>query len=145
MKVTIHAYCIAVIFLILCLLFQDKLVEKDWTESRIPCFEVTSPSMYCTVCLYEESIEWFIEEKAVSPSYDLAPPPPPPTVPPSPVSRFDRRHTGRLRKRDDLLTGEEGGGGGGAKSFDGEKAWSSLNIQNSFDVCALENICTYSI
>jgi hypothetical protein len=32
MKVTIHAYCIAVIFLILCLLFQDKLVEKDWTE-----------------------------------------------------------------------------------------------------------------
>ncbi len=101
--------------------------------------------MYCTVCLCEESIEGFIEEHAVSPSYDLAPPPPPSYRPPFPVSRFDRRHTGRLRKKDDLLTGEEGGGGGGAKSFDGEKAWSFLNIQNSFIVCALENICTYSI
>jgi hypothetical protein len=47
---------------------------------------------------------------------------------------------GRL-KNDDLLTGEVGGGQEGAKSFDGEKAWSSLNIQNSFSVCALENIC----
>jgi hypothetical protein len=33
------------------------------------------------------------------------------------------RHTGRLRKRDNLLLGE---GGGGAKSHDSEKAWSSI-------------------
>jgi hypothetical protein len=33
--------------------------------------------------------------------------------PPYPISKLDRRHTGRLRKRDNLLTGEGGGGGGG--------------------------------
>jgi hypothetical protein len=38
-------------------------------------------------------------------SYDLAPPPPPP---PLPDSMLDRRHTGRLRKRDNFLTGEVG-------------------------------------
>ncbi len=27
-------------------------------------------------------------------------------LPPSPVSKLDRRHTGRLRKRDNMLTGE---------------------------------------
>jgi hypothetical protein len=45
-------------------------------------------------------------------------------LPPSPVTKLDRRHTGRLRKRDNLLTGE---GGGGAKSYAGEKTWSSIN------------------
>ncbi len=39
--------------------------------------------------------------------------------------KLARRHTGRLRKRDNLLTGEGEGGGGGAKSYDGEKAWYS--------------------
>ncbi len=34
---------------------------------------------------------------------------------PTPV-KLDRRRTGRLRKRDNLLTGEERQGGGGAKS-----------------------------
>ncbi len=34
------------------------------------------------------------------PSYELAPTPPPPT--PSPVSKLNWRHTGRLRKRDNL-------------------------------------------
>jgi hypothetical protein len=47
---------------------------------------------------------------------------------PHPVSKLDQRHTGRLRKRDNLLTGE-GVGGGGAKSYDGgEKAWYSINL-----------------
>ncbi len=43
--------------------------------------------------------------------------------PPSLVIKLDRRHTGRLRKRVNLLTGE----GGGAKSCDAKKAWSSIN------------------
>ncbi len=72
------------------------------------------------------------EDEVLSPSYDLAPSPPPA---PSRVSKLDRRHTGRLRKRDNLLTEEgrkgggggaksyEKGGGGGAKSYDVEKAW----------------------
>ncbi len=55
-----------------------------------------------------ESVEWFIEDQAFSPSYYLPPPPHPP-----PVSKLDRRQTGRLRKRDNLLIGE---GGRGAKS-----------------------------
>ncbi len=37
-------------------------------------------------------------------SYDSAPRPPP--CPPSPVSKLVRRHTKRLRKRDNFLTGE---------------------------------------
>ncbi len=46
------------------------------------------------------SIKWFVEDQAFPPSYDLTPPPPPPP------SKLDRPHTGRLRKRDNLLTGE---------------------------------------
>jgi hypothetical protein len=42
--------------------------------------------------------------------------------PHSSVSKLDRRHLG-----DSLLTGEGKGKGGGAKSYDGEKAWSSIN------------------
>jgi hypothetical protein len=70
--------------------------------------------------LFPESIEYFIDGQALSPSYDLAPP--------SPISKLDRRHTGRLRKRDNLLTW--GGGGRGAKSYDCEKAlfFKSFNI-----------------
>jgi hypothetical protein len=64
-----------------------------------------------------------IENQAFSPSYDLAPPSPSPS---SPVSKLDQRHTGRLRKRD-LLMGEGERGRRGAKSYDGEKAWSSKN------------------
>ncbi len=52
--------------------------------------------------------------------------------PPSPVSEFDRRHTGRLRKRDILLRGVWGGGGG-AYSYDGEKAYESFNTLWSLD------------
>jgi hypothetical protein len=62
-----------------------------------------------------------IEELSFYQSYDLAPPPPP-HPPPSPSSKLDRRHAGRLRKRDNLLTGE--GGGRGAKSYEGQKALS---------------------
>jgi hypothetical protein len=52
----------------------------------------------------------------------LAPLPP---SPPSPV----RRHTGRLRKRDNLLMGEGVRGGGETKSYESEKA--SLIIYKS--------------
>jgi hypothetical protein len=52
-----------------------------------------------------DNIEWFIEDNAISPSYDSAPPPPPPSV-----SNLCRRHTGTL--------GDRGWG---------KKAWSSIN------------------
>jgi hypothetical protein len=51
---------------------------------------------------------------------------------PSPISKLERRHIGkRRRKRDNLLTGEGGGDGEGAKSYDGEEAWFSIIIQCS--------------
>jgi hypothetical protein len=56
--------------------------------------------------------------------YDVhgsAPRPPPPV--PLSVTKLDQRHTGRLRKRDNLLTGE---GGRGAESYGRKKAWPSL-------------------
>ncbi len=77
---------------------------------------------------------WNIRKKtsrnplAFSWSYDLAPRPPPPTPPPvSSVIILDRRHTGRLRKRDNLLTVKGGKGGGGAESYDRKTSWSSIN------------------
>ncbi len=45
--------------------------------------------------------------------------------PPLPGSKLDRRHTGRLRKRDNLLTGE--GGDGGRRGADCKNAWSTMN------------------
>ncbi len=70
---------------------------------------------------YSESIERFIESKAFPPSNDAASPPPLP-----PVSKLDW-HTGRLRKGDNLLTGE--GSGNGAKSIIIRRqiSWSSIN------------------
>jgi hypothetical protein len=46
------------------------------------------------------------------------------------VSKLGRRHTGRLRKRDNLADGREGvgeGGGRGAESSNRKKGWSSIN------------------
>jgi hypothetical protein len=45
-----------------------------------------------------------------------------------PVSKLEQRHTGRLGKRDNLLTGEGEKVGGGANSYDGKKAWSSIKL-----------------
>jgi hypothetical protein len=66
-----------------------------------------------------------VQGQAFFRSYDSAPRPP---QTPSPDSELDRQHTGRLRKRGSLLTGEEEAGGGcGAESYDGKKAWPSIN------------------
>jgi hypothetical protein len=45
--------------------------------------------------------EWFIDGQAFSRSYDLAHRPTP-SQPPPPTSKVDQRHSGRLRKRDEL-------------------------------------------
>jgi hypothetical protein len=47
-----------------------------------------------------------VEDQTFLRSYDFGS-----TPAPSPVSKLDRRHTGRLRKRDNLLTGKGKGGG----------------------------------
>ncbi len=74
-----------------------------------------------------ESIKWyiyFIEDRAFSPSYDLAPSPFPSPSPVNKLSPFLRLPyvASRAYWREE----GEGGGGGGAKSYDGEKAWSSF-------------------
>ncbi len=46
---------------------------------------------------------------------------------PPPVSKLDRRHTGRLRKRESSLTVEGEGGWGRSQIIHGEKAWFSVN------------------
>ncbi len=53
--------------------------------------------------------------------------PPHQPFPPFLVSKLDRRHTRRPKKRDNLLMGEgKEGVGGGAKLYEGEKAWSCI-------------------
>ncbi len=84
----------------------------------------TISQKYTSVFIYSpstpESIESFIEGQAFPRSNDLGPPPPL-TSPPSTVRKLDRRYTGMLSKRDNLLTEEGGGGGGGAESYDRKK------------------------
>jgi hypothetical protein len=46
------------------------------------------------------------------------------SLPPSPGSKLDRRHTGRLKKSDNL---HMGGGGRGAESYDRKKVYPSIN------------------
>jgi hypothetical protein len=59
-----------------------------------------------------QTIELIIDGQTFLRTYDLAPRP---TPPPSPVRKLDRRHIGRLRKRDKMV--KEGGGEGLAKSL----------------------------
>ena len=83
-------------------------------------------NFFILITLYSntERIELFTEDHDFSPSYDGSSPTP---SPPPPVSTLDRRHSGRLRKWDSLLTGWGVGGGVGAKPYDSKKAWSSIN------------------
>jgi hypothetical protein len=50
----------------------------------------------------------------------------------------DRRHTRRLRKRDNLLTREREGVGRGADSCDRKKVWSSINHSILSVLCSAE-------
>ena len=78
---------------------------------------------YANFYFESETIELFIEDQALSPSYDLAPPPPrrPPSV------NSSRPATHRKTERDNLLADGRSGRGEGAKSYEGEKAWSCIN------------------
>jgi hypothetical protein len=61
-----------------------------------------------------------------------------------PVSKLDRRRTGRQRKRDNLLKGVHGGCGGEDKSYDRKKAWSFINLSYiylGYFVCLCVIVC----
>jgi hypothetical protein len=51
-------------------------------------------------------------------------------LPLSPVSKLDRQHTGRLRKRDNLLMGEEEGKGGVGEELNHTTARNPGPLQN---------------
>ncbi len=75
-----------------------------------------------------ESIEWFIVDQLLTVVWFSSSPIPCPPLPS--VIKFDPRQTGRQKKRQ--LAGKGRGdegvrGGKGAKSYNGEKAWSSIN------------------
>jgi hypothetical protein len=82
----------------------------------IQCMKISNSVRLLPVLLVEQNLyddqmsstvqgreyELFLQDQAFPPSCDLAPHPPSPT---SHVSNLDRRHTGRLRKRGNLLMG----------------------------------------
>jgi hypothetical protein len=69
----------------------------------------------CCLCVRAESIEWLIEDQAFSP--------PSHPLPSASCLSFQSSCVSPV----ELTYVRGGGGGGGAKSYDGEKAWSSIN------------------
>jgi hypothetical protein len=70
---------------------------------------------------------------------------PPPTSypPPSPVSKLDRRHPGRLKKRDNSLTTEGRGGERVAESYDRRRK-KSLILYKSFNTHCVSTLIVHS-
>jgi hypothetical protein len=108
----------------------SRFSDLDWTG-------IQSGSWFIT----PESTGWLIEDQAFSPPDVLSPPPPQSP----PVSQLDRRHTERLRKRENLLTGEGVGAGGGAKSYDNEKSWSYINHSTESTLSVKPQQCMFYI
>ncbi len=79
---------------------------RKFIIGMVLCLQLCSFFSLTPRTFWTESMEWFIEDQAFSSSYGLAPPPPPSPI----VRKLDRRHTGRLRKRDNVLMGEGGRG-----------------------------------
>jgi hypothetical protein len=74
------------------------------TSARNNIFKEENQGPGTDIFFKSERIERFVEAQAFLRSYDPAPRPPP-SPPPFPGSKLDWRHTGRLRKRDNLLMG----------------------------------------
>ncbi len=82
-----------------CLIYLDI---PHLGDTSLPCW------------VYAERIEWFIEDQAFSPSYDLTPSPPPPPL----MSVSSIGGTQEDRERETTCWREGGGGGAGAKSYE---------------------------
>jgi len=101
-KIVLHAFFVELKYIHL------DPEQKQYNSLPVPCRHFCPPTWMTEQCpqgsppTHPQSIEWFIEEYAVS-------------LPSSPVSKLDRRHTWRLRKRDNLLTREVRNGWGGEK------------------------------
>ncbi len=104
-----------------------------WCSQSLMCgwgYEGRYPSSHCHVLCSQGKVYirdyWMIYRgQAFSRSNDLAPLLAP--SPHHPVSKLARRHTGRLRNRDNLLTGDGGEEFGLAEAYNRKKAFSSTN------------------
>ncbi len=90
-----------------------------------PCFQ--DKQLHSLQQVDPESILWFIEDQAFSPSYDLALPPPLLSSPFPSISLSGDTQEDWERETTWWQEREVEGGGGGAKSYEGEKAWCSIN------------------
>jgi hypothetical protein len=80
--------------------------QSTITSARNNTFTEGIPGSGTDIFFKSERIGRFIEAQAFLRSYDSAQrPPPSPSPPPFPGSKLDRLHTGRLRKKDNLLMG----------------------------------------
>jgi hypothetical protein len=87
---------------------------------------------------WAENIKWIAEEQVSRRRMIWLLPPPLPQSPPSPVSKFNRRHKGILRKRDNLLTR----GGGRRQIIRRRERLVLYNMGNAFwsiEKCSLTN------
>jgi hypothetical protein len=115
--------------------FPNQIESSNCCPALLPAllerhtWRVFLPTLCVCLEAAAESIEWFIEDQAFSPSYDFAPPPPPP---PSPASKLSLSQSSWVHKnctccRSSLLTGDGARGWDRAKAYDGENAWFSIN------------------
>ncbi len=79
--------------------------------ARLTPLPVDPTMLQSEIQLHRPEIAYLSLVSIISFIHDLAPPAPPP-LPYCPVSKLDQRNTGKLRKRDNLFTGERGGEGG---------------------------------
>ncbi len=93
--------------------------RKGWGRMDVHCTYRSHP---LPAHHYPESIKWFIEDQACSPSYDLAPLPPPfPLLRQQVLSLSQSSCVSAVE-----LTDGSVGWGVGAKSSKGDKAWSCI-------------------
>ncbi len=96
--------------------FPNQIESSNCCPALLPAlverhtWRVFLPTLCVCLGAAAESIEWFIEDQASSPSYDLAPPHP---LLPSQVSKLPLSLSLPECYRSSLLTGEGGRGGGG--------------------------------
>jgi hypothetical protein len=86
-------------------------------------FHLVKAAFFLYFGIDPESIEWFIKDQAFSPSYDLAPP-----TTPLPLSLEKAGSLSQFSCMSSVeLTDGRGRRVAGAKTYEGEKAWSSIN------------------
>ncbi len=89
---------------------KGEILEKSFLVSREEAIGFGSPYkemfLLCQLSRTQRVLNDLLKTRLSRRRMILLPPTLSPTRPPSPVSKLGGRHTGRLRKRDNLLTAE---------------------------------------